>query len=310
MEGNLQGNSSAYSLRKKSIRSSKSDLIFDIINYSLLIIILLSVLYPLWFIIIASFSDSSKVLAGDVWLYPKGFHFGAYERVFKDSRIMMGYKNTIIYTVCGTFLNICATTAAAYPLSRKDFAGRNVLTAILAFTMFFSGGLIPTYLVYKQIEIVNTFWVMVLPGMVSVYNMVIMRTFFADIPFDLQEAAFMDGASNFQILFRIILPLSAPVIAVMVMFYGVGHWNSFFNALVFLTNKKLYPLQLIIRDILIVGASATSEGTGDSSIADKMKIAEALKYSVIVVSSLPVLALYPMLQKYFIRGVMVGAIKG
>lgn len=297
-------------MRRRKMQLSKSDMIFDIINYSVLSVLLILVLYPLWFIVIASFSDSALVLEGKVWLWPEGTHVDAYLKVFKDSRIMNGYRNSIIYTVVGTFLNICMTTAAAYPLSRKDFVGRNTFALIMAFTMFFSGGLIPTYLVYKDIGILNSIWVMVLPGMVSVYNMVIMRTFFADIPYDLQEAAFMDGASNFQILFRIIIPLSTPVIAVMIMFYGVGHWNAFFNALVFLTNKKLYPLQLVIRDILIVGSSVTSEGTGGASVADKLRIAETLKYAVIIISSVPVLVLYPFMQKYFIRGVMLGAIKG
>lgn len=285
-------------------------MVFDIVNYTLLVLVLIIVIYPLWFVVIASFSDSRAVLDGEVWLWPKDFQLDAYVRVFKDSRIMRGYANTIFYTLAGTTLNIVGTVVAAYPLSRKDFVGRNVIMMLLAFTMYFSGGLIPTYLIYKQLRIVNTVWVMILPGMVSVYNLIIVRTFFQGIPFELQEAAFIDGANNFAILRKVIVPLSKPVLAVMVIFYGVGHWNEFFNALVFLSKKELAPLQLVMRDILITASSSISEGTGGAAIADKARLAESLKYSVIIVSSLPVLLLYPFLQKYFVKGVMLGAIKG
>lgn len=295
---------------KYKIRRSTGDMVFDIVNYTLLVLVLIIVIYPLWFVVIASFSDSRAVLDGEVWLWPKDFQLDAYVRVFKDSRIMRGYANTIFYTLAGTALNIVGTVVAAYPLSRKDFVGRNVIMMLLAFTMYFSGGLIPTYLIYKQLRIVNTVWVMILPGMVSVYNLIIVRTFFQGIPFELQEAAFIDGANNFAILRKVIVPLSKPVLAVMVIFYGVGHWNEFFNALVFLSKKELAPLQLVMRDILITASSSISEGTGGAAIADKARLAESLKYSVIIVSSLPVLLLYPFLQKYFVKGVMLGAIKG
>lgn len=295
---------------KYKIRRSTGDMVFDIVNYTLLVLVLIIVIYPLWFVVIASFSDSRAVLDGEVWLWPKDFQLDAYVRVFKDSRIMRGYANTIFYTLAGTTLNIVGTVVAAYPLSRKDFVGRNVIMMLLAFTMYFSGGLIPTYLIYKQLRIVNTVWVMILPGMVSVYNLIIVRTFFQGIPFELQEAAFIDGANNFAILRKVIVPLSKPVLAVMVIFYGVGHWNEFFNALVFLSKKELAPLQLVMRDILITASSSISEGTGGAAIADKARLAESLKYSVIIVSSLPVLLLYPFLQKYFVKGVMLGAIKG
>lgn len=295
---------------KYKIRRSTGDMVFDVINYTLLVLVLIIVIYPLWFVVIASFSDSRAVLNGEVWLWPKDFQVDAYVRVFKDSRIMRGYANTIFYTLAGTTLNIIGTVIAAYPLSRKDFVGRNVIMMLLAFTMYFSGGLIPTYLIYKQLHIVNTVWVMILPGMVSVYNLIIVRTFFQGIPFELQEAAFIDGANNFAILTKVIVPLSKPVLAVMVIFYGVGHWNEFFNALVFLSKKELAPLQLVMRDILITASAGISEGTGGAAIADKLRLAESLKYSVIIVSSLPVLMLYPFLQKYFVKGVMLGAIKG
>jgi putative aldouronate transport system permease protein len=295
---------------KYKIRRSTGDMVFDVINYTLLVLVLIIVIYPLWFVVIASFSDSRAVLNGEVWLWPKDFQVDAYVRVFKDSRIMRGYANTIFYTLAGTTLNIIGTVIAAYPLSRKDFVGRNVIMMLLAFTMYFSGGLIPTYLIYRQLHIVNTVWVMILPGMVSVYNLIIVRTFFQGIPFELQEAAFIDGANNFAILTKVIVPLSKPVLAVMVIFYGVGHWNEFFNALVFLSKKELAPLQLVMRDILITASAGISEGTGGAAIADKLRLAESLKYSVIIVSSLPVLMLYPFLQKYFVKGVMLGAIKG
>ena len=297
--------------KQNRIKSSKGDLAFDIINYALLCLVLLIIIYPLWFVVIASVSDSGAVLNGQVWLFPVDFQLDAYIRVFKDSRIMRGYRNTIFYTLAGTTLNIVGTVVAAYPLSRKDFVGRNVIMMSLAFTMYFSGGLIPTYLIYKNVvHIVNTVWVMILPGMVSVYNLIIVRTFFQGIPYDLQEAAFIDGASNISILLRIIVPLSKPVLAVMVIFYGVGHWNAFFNALIYLSKKELAPLQLVLRDILITSTASISEGTGGAAVADKARLAEALKYSVIIVSSLPVLLLYPFLQKYFVKGVMLGAVKG
>ena len=292
---------------------SRSDRVFNFFNVILMIIILAIIIYPLWFIIIASISDSAQVTNGNVLLWPKGFHMDAYRKVFADSRIMTGYRNTLFYTLFGTFLNVLATLMLAYPLSRRDLAGRNVIMGILSVTMFFGGGLIPTYLVYKQLGILNTVWVMVLPGLVSVYNCILMRTFIQGLPFELQEAAMIDGCGNVHMLFRVLMPLLKPIIAVMVIYYGVGHWNSYFDALVYVSANNLKPLTLILRDILVTNTTTASEmksgGAGESE-AELKKMAEAIKYAVIIVSTLPMLCLYPFAQKYFAKGVMLGAIKG
>ena len=229
---------------------------------------------------------------------------------------MTGYRNTILYTLVGTIFNLVGTVALAYPLSRRDFAGRNVIMMILTVTMFFNGGLVPTYLIYKQIHIVNTFWVMVIPGLVSVYNTILMRSFFQGLPYELQEAAMIDGCSNMRILLQIILPLSKPIIAVMTIYYGVGHWNAYFDALVYISKDEFKPLSLILRDILVtVTASASGkDGMGSAGGQEAMdelaKTAESMKYAVIIISTVPVLCLYPFLQKHFAKGVMLGAIKG
>ena len=299
--------------KSNRIKLSKGDLTFEIFNTVLMVLILAVIIYPLWFVVIASFSDSAAVTAGDVWLWPKGFHLDAYRRVFANSRLMTGYRNTILYTFVGTVFNLIGTVALAYPLSRRDFAGRNVIMMILTVTMFFNGGLVPTYLIYKQIHIVNTFWVMVIPGLVSVYNTILMRTFFQGLPYELQEAAMIDGCSNMRILLQIILPLSKPILAVMDIFYGVGHWNAYFDALVYITKDELKPLALVLRDILITAtesASGRDNAGAASSQAEQRKTAEAMKYAVIIVSTVPVLCLYPFMQKHFSKGVMLGAIKG
>ena len=292
------------------IRQSKGDTVFDIVNLTLLTFVLIIVAYPLWFVIIASISESSQVLSGNVLLRPRGVHLRAYQMVFQDNRILIGYRNTLFYTFAGTLINIVATVILSYTLAQRDLRGRGPMTLLISFTMFFGGGLIPTYLVYDRIGIINTVWVMILPGMVSVYNVIIARTFFqSSIPPELQEAAHIDGASAFQTMMRVAIPLSKPILAVLTIFYGVGHWNNFFSALVFLSNNDLAPLQLVLRNILITGQHAI-ESTMGQSVADQARYAEAIKYAVIIVSSIPVLMLYPFLQKYFVKGVMIGAIKG
>lgn len=292
------------------IQGTRADKVFDFINYLVLTLILIVVLYPLLHVVSASFSDPIKVLGGEVMLLPKGFNTEAYSMVFEHDGIMRGYRNTILYTIVGTAINLLMTIAGAYPLSRKDFRGRTFFTLILVFTMFFSGGLIPTYLVIKDLRLLDSFWVMVLPGAVSVWNLTIMRNFFQNsIPFELEEAAMIDGAGNVEMLLKIILPLSAPIIAVMVMFYGVGHWNAFFNALIYLTDEKKYPLQLVLRSILIQEETGEMIAADDSVIRRQM-MAQIIKYASIVIASGPVLIIYPFLQKYFVQGVMVGALKG
>lgn len=292
-----------------SIKQTKGDTIFEIINNFLLFIALVIVLYPLIFVISASFSNSMLVMQGDVWLWPKGFNLESYKAVFRNEAIMNGYMNTIIYTILGTALNLVMTIAGAYPLSRKDFIGKNAITFFLSFQMFFSGGLIPTYLLYRKLGLYNNIWVMILPGAIGMWNLIIMRTFFQNIPFELQEAAHIDGCSNIGILLKIVLPLSAPIIAVMVMFYGVGHWNAFFNAMIYIKERGKYPLQLVLREILIQN-DTNSMMEHDSTLLQQQFLGETLKYAIIIVSSAPVMMLYPFLQRYFVKGVMVGAIKG
>ncbi len=294
------------------MRKSRDDRTFDIVNAVLLTVVMLVILYPLFFVLIASVSDPLEVLSGNVLLMPKGLNGNGYRMVFRDPDILVGYRNTIFYTVAGTLLNLALTVLAAYPLSRKDFVGRKLFTVVLTITLFFSGGLIPTYLMMTNtLHITDTVWSMLLPGAVSVWNIIIVRTYIqTTIPAELQEAATVDGCTNMQLLCRIILPLSKPVLAVMALFYGVGHWNEFFNALVYLNSKGLYPLQLILRSILIQNQMSDNMLSDLDSLANRQVLAESIKYALIVVSSAPVIIIYPFLQKYFVKGLMVGAIKG
>ncbi|WP_152402039.1 carbohydrate ABC transporter permease [Paenibacillus cellulositrophicus] len=290
---------------------SKGDRIFNVINYVVLILVTLVVLYPLVFVLSASFSDPQTVLRGEMLLWPKGINLNSYEKIFQNKDIISGFTNTLIYTTLGTAINLVMTILAAYPLSRRDFVGRNGIMALLVFTMFFSGGLIPTYLLIKNLGMLNTLWVMIIPNAVSIWNIIIMRTFFQQsIPHELQEAATIDGCSNIQILTRIILPLSMPIIAVTILFYAVGHWNAFFSALLYLTDKDKFPLQLVLREILIQGQTNDMVKMSTESAIKQQREVEGIKYAVLVVANIPVLVLYPFLQRYFVKGVMIGAIKG
>lgn len=291
------------------VKRSRSDIVFDTINTIILFIVLFIVLYPLIFVLSASFSNPILVMQGKIRLLPKEPTLRAYKAVFRNDKILIGYKNTLMYTFMGTLINLIMTTMGAYPLSRKDFCGRQVFTLFFTITMFFSGGLIPTYLVIKTLGLYNSFWVMVLPGAVSVWNMFVMRAFFQNsIPTEIEEAARIDGCSNIGTLLKIIIPLSAPIFAVMTMRYGVSHWNSWFPALIYLKDESRHPLQFVLREILI--QHRMDDMLADETAHEQRLIAEALKYAVIVVSSVPVLLLYPFLQKYFVKGVMIGAIKG
>lgn len=294
-----------YEMHRKS-----SDIYFDLFIKIILSFILILVLYPLIYVLSASVSDPLLVIQGKVILWPVGINLDAYKRVFNNANIVVGYKNTLIYTFLGTAINLIMTTAGAYPLSRRDFKGRNFLTFFFSFTMFFSGGMIPTYLLIKRLGMINTIWALVIPPAVSVWNMVIMRTFFSEsVPWELQEAAWLDGCSNIGILTRIVLPLSKPVIAVMIMFYAVSHWNSYFSALIYISDRNKYPLTLILREILIQ-SQMTDMGSDDLDVLKQILMTESLKYSVMMVASIPVLMLYPIAQKYFVKGMMVGALKG
>ncbi|WP_223589382.1 carbohydrate ABC transporter permease [Neobacillus bataviensis] len=296
---------------KKITRRSKEDKVFDIINFFLVAIILLLVVYPLYFIVIASFSDPNMIYEGKVWLLPKELTLEGYERIFRDSKIWLGYKNSIIYTVVGTIVNVSFTLMAAYALSRKDLYGRNVIMFLFLMTMFFSGGLIPTYLVVKNLGLLNTMWALILPKAVAVWNVIVAKTFFeSSIPGELLEAAKIDGCSDAKFFWKIVLPLSKPIVAVMVLFYAVGHWNSYFDALIYLNNENLYPLQLILRNILIQNQASSMMISDLDSLAAKQRVSELIKYGVIIVASIPLLIVYPFVQKYFVKGVMIGGIKG
>lgn len=292
---------------------SKEDKIFNWINIVLVGIFTLIILYPLLFVVFASLSDPTKIFDTPLLLWPQGFTLEGYKRVFQNPDIWMGFKNAVIYTGLGTIINVIMTTLAAYPLSRKDFRGRNVITILFTFTMFFSGGLIPTYLVNQYLGIINTMWVMILPGAISVYNMIIMRTYFQqNIPVELEESAFIDGATDMQLLLKVVLPLSTPIIAVMMMFYGVGRWNGYFDAMIYLSDRELFPLQLILREILVQNqmGDVANQAIMASGQSEVNMIKQSIKYAVVIVSSVPVLIFYPIVSKYFEKGIMVGAIKG
>lgn len=290
---------------------TRSERITGIGIYVLLGVVTLIVLYPLFFVLIASVSNPGSVIRGEVWLWPKGFSLVGYERLFGNKELLRGFMNTVMYTVAGTALNVVMTVAGAYPLSRTDFKGRHFFTFLIVFTMFFGGGMIPTYLLIKSLGLLNTFWAMIIPSAVSVWNILIMRTFFqSSIPKEVQEAAFMDGCSNIKILLKVVLPLSGPVLAVMVLFYAVGHWNAYFSALLYLSDRELYPMQLFLREILVQNQMQEMVDISDDTLARSLMDAEAIKYAAVIVTNLPMLILYPFLQKYFVKGVMVGAIKG
>jgi putative aldouronate transport system permease protein len=294
----------------RQIKLSRGDMVFDIILNVIGGIIVVIVLYPLLFVLSASFSDPDLVLRGKVILFPRGITLEPYRMVIENPDIWNGYRNTVFYTIVGTIINISLTVLAAYPLSRKDMPCRRILTLVIVFTMYFNGGLIPTYLLVRDLGMDNTVWAIIIPAAISTYNLIVARTFFENsIPYELYESAKLDGCSNIRMLFSIVLPLSSAILAVLVLYYGVAHWNSYFPALVYLRNEKLFPLQIILRNILLLGQTEQL-GSNSVGMGDKIKMAEGIKYSVIVVSSVPILLLYPLLQKYFVKGVMIGAIKG
>lgn len=296
------------------IKERAGDKIFNIVNLFLLSILLLVILYPLIFILAASFSDPLLVSTGKIYLIPKGFNIEGYRRVFQDAQIMIGYGNTIIYTIAGTLLNLALTLPAAYALSRKDLDGSKVFMFFLVFTMYFSGGMIPTYLIVKGLGLYDTRTVMLLISAVSTYNLIIARTFFANgVPHEIEEAARIDGASQARTFFTIVMPLSKALIGVQSLYYGVGHWNSYFTALIYLSDRNKVPLQLVLREILVRNqiSSEMIEGAMSSEMqALQLQLATLIKFAIIVVSSVPVMVAYPFLQKYFDKGVMLGSLKG
>jgi putative aldouronate transport system permease protein len=260
--------------------------------------------------VVASISEPRNVWTGRVWLWPIGFNLEGYGKVLRDQSILVGYRNSIIYTTLGTLINLAMTLTAAYPLSRKDLKGRRFFMFVFTFTMFFSGGLIPTYLVVRALGMLNTLWAMVIPNAVAVWYIILVRTYFASsIPQSMYDAAVMDGCSNFRFFVLIVIPISPAIIAVMALFYAVDHWNSYFEALIYLYDKNRYPLQLVLRNILIMSKPSAAMLDAET-LARLYQTIEMVKYAVIVVASVPLLLLYPFVQKYFVKGIMIGSLKG
>lgn len=293
----------------RKIKTSGNDRVFYFFCYLIVGFLTLLVLYPMVYVISASFSSPSAIARGEVWLWPVDISLDGYKSVFQYPHIWIGYRNTIFYTVFGTLINVAMTMLCAYPLTRKGLHGKTFFTFLFTFTMLFGGGMIPSYILIRKLGIMNTIWSMLLPGSMSVYNMIVARTYIqSNIPSELLEASKMDGCNDILFFFRIVLPLSKAVIAVLSLWYAVGHWNSYFNAFLYLSDKNLYPLQIFLKDILVQGEFS---GLIDPDMAEQLQnLRNLIKYALIVLSTAPLFAFYPIVQKYFVKGVMIGSVKG
>lgn len=292
-------------------RTSKEDRIFYAVNTVIMAFMVVVCVYPILYVVFASFSDPSRIMAhsGMLW-HSLGFNTAAYKEVLHNKMLLITYRNTIFYLIAGTAINMIMSICGAYVLSRDDVKIKKVINIMVVITMFFSGGIIPLYLTVRSYHMLDTVWALMIPQAINTWNLIVMRTTFQAVPKSLEESAIIDGAGEFVIMTRIILPLSKAILAVMALFYGVGMWNAWFQASMFLRNRELYPLQLFLREVLI-NSSTDSMMTGSASAAsDRAAISETIKYATIVVSTLPILCAYPFLQKYFVKGVMVGALKG
>lgn len=297
--------------KQNKIKEPFGDRVLLVFVYLVLLVLTLSVLYPLLYIFSSSLSSGSAVVSGRVWLFPVDVSFKAYEQIFRSSQLMLGYYNSIVYTVIGTIINLGFTILIAYPLSQRNFVGRKFVMMIMMFTVFFSGGLIPTYLLVKDLEMLDTRWALWLPGAFSVFQVIVARTFFqTSIPEELQEAAQIDGCGDTRYLLTILLPLSKPVIAVMTLMYAVGHWNAYFDALIYLRSEQLFPLQYVLRNLLILNATDPEMLANTTKLIRDQGFEQVLKYALIVVACVPVLIMYPFVQKHFVKGVMIGSLKG
>lgn len=307
-------------MRETTVASASSkikergvDRAFNIFIYVLSAFIIVAVMYPLLYVLSASFSSPGEIVRGNIIFLPRKFTLESYKAILSNSRIITGYGNTVFISVVGTAINLVMTTMLAYPLSMRRLAGRNIVTIFVTFTMFFSAGMIPNYLLMRDLHLLNTYWVLMLPGAISVYNMLVMKNYFqSSIPAELIDAAMIDGCSNLKTFFKIVLPLSKAIMAVMLIFYVAGHWNAYFDALMYVSDKSKHPLQLVLRDILLQAQTYAEEGLGGQgfSLADQALREVGIQYATIVVSSVPVMLLYPLMQKYFVKGVMIGAVKG
>ena len=299
----------------KHLKRTRSDVVYDAVIFVILTIIFLLVAYPLYFVIISSFSDPVAVAGGKVVLYPVGFTLDGYNEVFKAKTVMRGFFNSLLYTAVGVSINLAVTLPTSYALSRKDFPLNKPITLFYIVTMFVGGGMMPTYLVVRDTGLLNTMWVLVLPGALGVYNMIVGRTFFTtNIPSELMEAAKLDGCGNTKFFFHIVLPLSGAITAILFLYYGVGHWNSYFSALLYVSDRTKWPLQMELRNILLQNSVNMSKTVmTEEQLAEKERLEalkEMMKYSLIIISSIPVLIIYPFVQKHFVKGVMIGSVKG
>lgn len=301
--------------RRHIIARSRSDRLFDAVLFAFLTLAMLIVAYPLYFVIISSVSDPVQVAAGKVTFYPIGFTMDGYQRVFQERTVIRGFTNSLLYTVTGVSLNLLLTVPTAYALSRKDFFARKPVTLFYMVTMFVGGGMMPTYLVVKNTGLLDSMWALIIPGSIGVYNTIVARTFFqTNIPDELLEAAKLDGCGNTRFFLFIVLPLSSAIIAILTLYYGIGHWNSYFSALLYITDRAKWPLQLELRNILLqnVWGNTNQIFTAEQQ-AEKERLealAEMMKYSLIIISCIPMMAIYPFIQRHFVKGVMIGAIKG
>ena len=299
----------------RKLKRARGDVIYDVVIFIILTFIFLVVAYPLYFVIISSISDPIEVSAGKVTLAPVGFTLDGYREVFKTKTVMRGFFNSLIITIMGTSINLLVTIPTSYALSRPDFTLKRPITLFYILTMFVSGGMMPTYIIVRATGILNTWWALILPGCLGVYNMIVGRTFFkTNIPMELMEAAKLDGCGNTKFFIYVVLPLSGAITAILCLYYGVGHWNSYFSALIYIQKRELWPLQLELRNILVMNTSvATKQVMTEAELLEKKRLdalKEMMKYSLIIISSIPVLIIYPFVQKHFVKGVMIGSVKG
>ena len=300
---------------ERRIGRCRSDVIYDTILFILLSLVFLVVAYPLYFVIISSVSDPIAVSNGEVTFYPIGFTLDGYREVFKTNTVVRGFLNSLLYTVCGVSVNLLVTLPTGYALSRKDFALKKFVTFFYMLTMFIGGGMMPTYLIVKQTGLLNSMWALIIPGAMGVYNMIVAKTFFStNIPLELMEAAKLDGCGNTRFFFHIVLPLSGAITAILVLYYGQGHWNSYFSALLYINDREKWPLQLELRNILLLNTNTmTKEFITEEMRKEQARreaLANMMKYSLIIISSIPMLIVYPFVQKHFVKGAMIGSVKG
>ncbi|MEG1381206.1 MAG: carbohydrate ABC transporter permease [Ruthenibacterium sp.] len=297
--------------KSKLIKGSLGDRMLMVFIYMLLTLIAAIVLLPLIYIVSASFSDPQAVVNNEVWLWPVRPTMRGYDAVFKNKKILSGFANSFFYMIVGTLVNIVMTVLCAYPLSRREFTQRNKISAICVFTMYFSGGLIPSYMLVNSLGLIDTRLALILPTAMSTWNMIICRTYFTNtIPDELYEASQLDGCTPFKFLVHVVLPLSKSILAVLILYYGVAKWNSYFDAMIYLKSQELMPLQIVLREILLLGNIDFTMLSDATALSEMRGLTDLLKYSTIVVASLPVLCIYPFVQKYFVKGVMIGAVKG